>query len=436
LNLKRNNIIAGFVFMSCAFAIVTHSYYSAYQVSYANIFPMTDTDNDDCIENQHQQDADSKGLQPLVITFQKGDSLNRLLCENRVSAQEADKIIKAIRKKFGNITFQIGQEISLEFGGHINEITLSKLRFKHLTDAEIVITAQDNKQYLVEKEPFLLQKNLRFLSQKLESSFSVCAKEAGVPSKMIRTAILNLGNVVNLKNKNSTDDHFKFLYEVYCDKNGNFVKSGNILYLSIQVKNKEYFLYGFAKDGKNIEYYNHKGECTSIKSSLVRPLDGRVPITSKFNLTGRWHPIKGYKRAHKGVDYGACTGTPVLAAGDGVITQAGYASGFGNTITIMHNSGYKTVYAHLSKIKVKRGQYVKQRHHIGNVGSTGLSTGAHLHYEVLINNKHVNPLAVTKMPNFSLTGKDLNKFKQNIQKIKMEVKGKDIPTVYVTERKL
>ncbi|PIZ34202.1 MAG: hypothetical protein COY39_00865 [Alphaproteobacteria bacterium CG_4_10_14_0_8_um_filter_37_21] len=422
--------------MSCALAIVTHSYYSAYQISYPNIFSMHDTDNDDCAEDHHQPDVEPKGLQPLVITFQKGDSLNRILCENRVSAQEADKIIKAIKRKFGNITFQIGQELTLEFAGSINDIALSKLSFRHLTDAEIVITAQENKQYLVEKKPFLLYKDVRFLSQKLDSSFSVSAKESGVPSKMIRTAILNLGNVVNIKNKNSTDDHFKFLYEVYCDKNGNFVKSGNILYLSIRVKNKEHFLYGFAKDGKNTEYYNHQGECTSIKSSLVRPLDGRVPITSKFNLKGRWHPIKGYKRAHKGVDYGACSGTPVLAAGPGVITQAGYAGGFGNTITITHNSGYKTVYAHLSKIKVKRGQYVKQRHHIGNVGSTGLSTGAHLHYEVLINNKHVNPLSVTKMPNFNLTGTDLNKFKQNIQKIKMEIKSKDAPTVYVTERKL
>lgn len=422
--------------MSCALAIVTHSYYSAHQVNYANVFQVEDIDNDDCIGNQSAQDSQPQGLQPLVITFQKGDSLNRILCENRVSAQEANRVIKAINRKLGIITFQIGQEITLEFTGHINEITLSKLSFRYLSDSDIIITAQKNNQYEVERKPFVLQKDVRFLSQKLESSFSVSAKEAGVPSKMIRTAILNLGNIVNIKNKNSADDNFKFLYEVYCDKNGKFVKSGNILYLSIKVKNKEHFLYGFAKDGRNTEYYNHKGECTSIKSSLVRPLNGRAPITSKFNLKGRWHPIKGYKRAHKGVDYGACSGTPVLAAGDGVITQAGYAGGFGNSITITHKSGYKTVYAHLSKIKVQRGQYVKQRHHIGNVGSTGLSTGAHLHYEVLINNRHVNPLSVTKMPNFSLTGNELNKFKQTAQKIKMEIKNKDVPTVYVTERKL
>lgn len=421
--------------MSCALLIVTHSYYSSCQTNTLDCFSGDETDNDHCCDAVPYKD-DVTGMQPLVVTFQRGASLNRLLCENHVSAQDADRIIKAIKKKCGNLTFQVGQELVLEFTGTINNISLSKLSFNHLTDAEIVITAQENKQYLVEKKPLLLQKDIRFLSNKLESSFSASAKENGVPNKIIRTAALNLGNVVNVRTKNNADDHFKFLYEVYCDKSGKIVKSGNILYLSIQVKNKAHFLYSFAKDGKKIEYYNHKGECTSIKSSLVRPLDGRVPVTSPFSLTGRWHPIAGYKRAHKGVDYGARAGTPVLAAGDGVIIQAGYSGGYGNTITIMHNSGYKTVYAHLSKIKVKRGQYVKQRQYIGNVGSTGLSTGAHLHYEVLINNRHVNPLAVTKMPNFALQGNDLHKFKQNITKINLAVQKKDIPTVYITEGKL
>ncbi|HCU06888.1 MAG TPA: hypothetical protein DIC42_04835 [Holosporales bacterium] len=434
MRFKHSNIITGFVFMSCALFIVTHSYYSSLQTNTLNCFSGAEAGNDDCGDIDYKDEPTS--MQPLVVTFQRGDSLNRLLCENRVSEKDADRIIKAIKQKFGNLTFQVGQELVLEFTGTINDISLSKLSFNHLTDAEIVITAQENKQYLVEKKPFLLQKDVRFLSNKLDSSFSASAKENGVPNKIIRTAALNLGNVVNVRNKNSHDDHFKFLYEVYCDKNGKVVKSGNILYLSIQVKNKEHCLYGFAKDGKNTEYYNHKGECTSIRSSLVRPLDGRIPITSPFSLTGRWHPIAGYKRAHKGVDYGARTGTPVLAAGDGVIIQAGYSGGYGNTITIMHNSGYKTVYAHLSKIKVKRGQYVKQRQYIGNVGSTGLSTGAHLHYEVLINNRHVNPLSVTRMPNFALKGSDLNKFKQNITKINMDVKKKDIPTVYISEGKL
>jgi hypothetical protein len=141
--------------MSCALFIVTHSYYSSLQTNTIDCFSGNESDNDECGD---AAECKNEYTHPLVVTFQRGDSLNRLLCENRVSPQDADRIIKAIKQKCGNLTFQVGQELILEFTGTINDVSLSKLSFNHLTDAEIVITAQENKQYLVEKKAIVVAK--------------------------------------------------------------------------------------------------------------------------------------------------------------------------------------------------------------------------------------------------------------------------------------
>ena len=159
-----------------------------------------------------------------------------------------------------------------------------------------------------------------------------------------------------------------------------------------------------------------------MRGFIQTPLDARrIRISSGFNLKGRMHPIKGYCRAHKGVDFAASTGTPVIAAANGVVVQAGYSGGYGNKVAIQHANGYKTVYAHLQRIKVKKEERVKQRQLIGTVGSTGLSTGPHLHFELLSNNRHINPMSFKLMPFEKLSGKEFGVFKRYISAVREEI---------------
>ena len=209
---------------------------------------------------------------------------------------------------------------------------------------------------------------------------------------------------------------FKVMYEELYDYKDNFIKVGNIIYskvLSVNRNNLEMFY--FKDKNTNGEYYDIEGK--SIRKTLMRtPIDG-ARISSKFGK--RRHPILGYNKMHKGLDFAARSGTPIFAAGDGVIERANFYGGYGRYIRIKHNAEYKTAYAHLSKFakNIKRGNRVKQGSTIGFVGTSGKSTGPHLHYEVIFNNKQINPYNL-RMPEIAALKKgSLNAFQLEKSKI-------------------
>ena len=173
------------------------------------------------------------------------------------------------------------------------------------------------------------------------------------------------------------------MFEGYYDAKGKLVRSGDMLYAAVGIAGKPIAMYRYEDSEGTVEYFNAKGE--SVKKALLRtPVDG-AKITSGFGV--RFHPILGYTKMHKGIDFGVPTGTPIMAAGEGTVEEAGFHGSYGNYVRLRHGNGYGTAYAHMSRIApgIHSGKHVAQGQVIGFVGATGRATGPHLHYEVLIN---------------------------------------------------
>ena len=182
-------------------------------------------------------------------------------------------------------------------------------------------------------------------------------------------------------------DSFQIMYEVFLDDKKNVIETGNILYANLKLSGEDNSLYYF--DSKKSEgHYDKSGK--SVQKALMKtPING-ARLSSPFGM--RKHPIDGFNKMHRGTDFAAPMGTPIMASGNGVIKKAGWCGGGGNCVVIKHNSTYQTVYAHMSKFAkgIRKGTRVKQGQTIGYVGSTGKSTGPHLHYEVIVNGKKIN----------------------------------------------
>ncbi|MDC1155561.1 M23 family metallopeptidase, partial [Candidatus Pelagibacter sp.] len=182
-------------------------------------------------------------------------------------------------------------------------------------------------------------------------------------------------------------DGFQVMYEVFVDDNNKINGTGEVLFANLKLSGENFPLYYF--DGEGSEgHYDQNGK--SVKKALMKtPING-ARLSSPFGM--RKHPIDGFNKMHKGTDFAAPMGTPIMASGDGIVKKAGWCGGGGNCVVIKHNSTYQTIYAHMSKFAsgIRSGVRVKQAQVIGYVGSTGKSTGPHLHYEVVVNGKKVN----------------------------------------------
>ena len=195
----------------------------------------------------------------------------------------------------------------------------------------------------------------------------------------------------------------------------NKIEYNDINYALISINGKKLEYFKFLTDDGYTDYFNRDGK--NVKKSILKtPLDG-ARISSNFGM--RKHPISGYNKMHKGVDFAAPTGTPIYAGGNGIVEFIGNNGGYGKYIRIRHNNEYKTAYAHLSRYEkgISKGVRVNQGETIGYVGSTGNSTGPHLHYEILYQNKHINPLKLKLPSGKILTGKELQRFKNKYKKI-------------------
>jgi murein DD-endopeptidase MepM/ murein hydrolase activator NlpD len=216
---------------------------------------------------------------------------------------------------------------------------------------------------------------------------------------------------------------FSLFYDSYKDEESGLERPGELLYAKLLLEGTPYEVYRFQAPGDVPGYYTTTGEAVR-KALLKTPIDG-ARINSGFG--NRKHPILGYTKMHKGVDFAAPRGTPIMAAGDGIVEKCGPYSSYGNYICIRHNGSTKTAYAHLSRYAkgVHNGTKVRQGQVIGFVGATGRTTGPHLHFELIQNGKHVNPQKVTQFPATKLTGKALIAFKAFIDKIKKMKKEMD-----------
>jgi murein DD-endopeptidase MepM/ murein hydrolase activator NlpD len=258
---------------------------------------------------------------------------------------------------------------------------------------------------------------------------------AGVPVQIILAMIKTLSYDVDFQRDIQPGDTFEVMFEGLYDTKGKLVRHGDLLYAGLDLSGAEIQLYRYEDAQGTSDFFNAKGE--SVKKALLRtPVDG-AKITSGFGM--RNHPILGYSKMHKGIDFGVPPGTPIQAAGDGTVEMAGPNGAYGNYVRLRHGNGFATAYAHMSRIAqgVHTGRRVMQGQVIGFVGSTGRSTGPHLHYEVLQGNSHVNPMSIKVPTGVKLTGKDLDRFQ--VHKRQSDLLMASIPSathVAVTQGKL
>jgi murein DD-endopeptidase MepM/ murein hydrolase activator NlpD len=253
-----------------------------------------------------------------------------------------------------------------------------------------------------------LSRNLVRRSAEIESSLYIAATKSGVPSDILAEVIRIFSYDVDFQRDIQPGDSFDVVYQRFVDEDGAFVRAGEILYAAITLSGERRAVYRYRPQGGQADFFDENGQ--SVRKALLRtPLDA-VRITSRYG--SRNHPILGYTRMHRGVDFGASSGTPIYAAGAGTVVSRGANGPYGNYVRVRHTSQYDTAYAHMSRFAkgLQPGGRVKQGQVIGYVGSTGLATGPHLHYEVLVRGQQVNPLGVKMAAGTSLAGKELKSF--------------------------
>tara|TARA_Y100000741_G_scaffold34461_1_gene24346 strand:+ start:101 stop:1399 length:1299 start_codon:yes stop_codon:yes gene_type:complete len=275
---------------------------------------------------------------------------------------------------------------------------------------------ENDKTYISKIIEKNLIKRITFKEGVIKNSLYNAALKIGVqPNTIIEFARL-YGFQVDFQRDIWKNDSFQIIYEEFKSEDGSTIEIGNIIYANLNVQNTDLKLYKFEYEDK-IDYFDENGK--SIRKTLMKtPING-ARLSSSFGK--RKHPILGFTKMHTGTDFAAPKGTPIMASGDGIVIKSSWCGGGGNCVKIKHNSTYQTVYAHMSKFGrgIKKGVRVKQGQIIGYVGSTGLSTGPHLHYEVIENGKKINSQKLKLPSGKILKGKLRNTFEVN--RIKIDV---------------
>ncbi len=333
-------------------------------------------------------DVNKKEISIIKKKLSKKINLNKLITDQKIYFT-IDQTNDSIRE----FMFQISNK---------ERIVLTQDLEKKSFNEEIIFTKL--KKEIVYKENLILQ------------SLYKSAIDQKIPVNIILDFARVYGFQVDFQRDIRKKDKFQIMYEIFIDEKKKIIESGNILFANLILNGEDNSLYYFEKQG-SIGHYDKNGK--SIQKALMKtPING-ARLSSPFGM--RKHPIDGYNKMHKGTDFAAPKGTPIMASGSGVIKKAGWCGGGGNCVVIKHNSTYQTIYAHMSKFAkgIRNGTRVKQGQTIGYVGSTGKSTGPHLHYEVLINGKRVNSQTL-KLPSGKILKGDERKLFET-RKIKLDV---------------
>jgi len=352
------------------------------------------------------------------IYIRSGDTLSSIFYKQNIPVLEASSIIKAIKKLHPNLILHIGQKISLEYyiadNGESQEIVLKKAIIS-LGKAQFIEVSKANSDFIAKFVEVPLTQTLIRTSTKIKSNFVQAAKSLGLSNSNVNDLVKIYSHQIDFQRQIHKDDVLDIILEKYNTENGDFSHYGKVLYASLKLSGKEYSIYRYSHNDTDKAYFTSEGR--SVRSTLLKTPVPAARITSRFGK--RHHPILGYTKMHKGVDFGAPRGTKIMAAGDGTITRIGNNGAYGKFIQIRHNSTLSTAYAHASRFAkgLKRGSRVKQGQVIAFVGSTGRATGPHLHYEVRIKGKQVNPLSIKTSPGITLKGKKLDAFKSYKRKI-------------------
>ena len=377
-----------------------------------------------------QHGAGKPLIETQVLTAEKGETITSMLEDAGVSKADAAAIVEAIKPVYSPKKIRLGQQFKAVFGpttaadsvngtasdqpdAQIPDWDYSGRRLLSLSFAPSVdhlvnvhLTSPDN--YFAENIKRKLEERYEHAGANIDSSLYQAAVQAGIAPTMVVEIIRMFSYEVDFQRDMHPGDSFEVFFSNYVTEDGQPAKHGDIIAASLTLSGKTHLLYRFETADGDVEYFSPKGE--SAKSMLMKtPVDG-ARISSGFGA--RLHPILGYTRMHKGIDFAVPSGTPVMAAGSGKITFRGWAGEYGNMVLVDHGNGYSTAYAHLSRFAqgTRVGERVSQGEVMAFSGMTGLATGPHLHYEIRIHNNSVNPATVRVASGRKLEGKDLDAF--------------------------
>ena len=352
----------------------------------------------------------------ISYVIKNNDTVEKILKTFKIRNEDIRVItIKLKKKKLANINS--GRKLSLilkklEDGSN----TLVNLIYPINNTSSVEVRKSQN-DFLVKENILQLYKKEVVVKNIIKNNLYSSAVESGVEPNIIIEFARIFGFEVDFQRDIRKGDWFEILYEKFQDDNDKVRDTGKIIYASMYVNGEEINLYNFKYNDEE-EYYDIKGK--SITKSLMKtPING-ARLSSSFGM--RKHPILGYNKMHRGTDFAAPSGTPIMASGSGTVTRARWCGGGGNCIKIKHNSTYETIYAHMKSFAkgIREGRKVRQGQIIGYVGSTGLSTGPHLHYEVIVNGKKVNSQKLKLPSGKILKGEERKQFE--LDRIKIDLK--------------
>ena len=358
----------------------------------------------------------------ISVRVGRGETLSDILNRIGVSKSDSAKVIRSLRQVFRpsklrqgqviHVTFQTNEKIllnpKLTSPGNFLELSLLP-DFAHI----IVVRKNAEDDFSASYDDRQLTTQLAKASNTIKRSLFMAGKNVKVPDAILGELIRLYSWDVDFQREIRSGDRFELMYEQYYDTRGKLVHNGDIIYGLLELSGKKHPIYRHVTAKGEAEYFDEKGQST--KKKLMRtPIDG-ARLSSVFGR--RKHPILGYTKMHKGIDFAAPRGTPIYAAGNGTIQYAGRKGAYGNFVLIRHNATYSTAYAHLKNISTAKGRRVKQGQIIGHVGTTGRSTGPHLHYEIRRYGRQVNPLKVKLPSGRKLKGPELIAFHSDRMRI-------------------
>ena len=344
-----------------------------------------------------------------------GETFDKILENYSINKSEISKIKKSLEKKVNLNKLNTKQIIQFSLDKTNNKIV--EFTYQVSNTKKIYLKRSIEKDNFNEEILSIqLNKNIAYKENVIIQSLYKAASDQKIPANIIIEFAGIYGFQVDFQRDIRKQDKFQIMYEIFLNEKKEIIETGEILYANLKLSGQDNSLYYFDKK-ENEGHYDKNGK--SVKKALMKtPING-ARLSSPFGM--RKHPIDGYNKMHRGTDFAAPMGTPIMASGDGIIKKAGWCGGGGNCVKIKHNSTYQTVYAHMSKFArgIKPGVRVKQGQTIGYVGSTGKSTGPHLHYEVIVNGKKVNSQKLKLPSGKILTGKERKQFET--EKIKLDV---------------
>ncbi len=358
-------------------------------------------------------------LEPRYIVYNHkvklGETFDKILENYPISKEEIIAVKENLSKKININKLKTNQKIQITLDQTNNKI--KNLIFE-ISNTEKISLSRKNQDTKFNQEiiSLKLDKKIIYKENIILQSLYKSATDQNIPPNTIIEFARIYGFQVDFQRDIRKQDKFQIMYEVFIDENKKIIETGEILFANLKLSGQDNSLYYF-DEPDNEGHYDKNGK--SVQKALMKtPING-ARLSSSFGM--RKHPIDGFNKMHKGTDFAAPMGTPIMASGNGIVQKAGWCGGGGNCVKIKHNSTYQTIYAHMSKFArgIKSGVRVKQGQTIGYVGSTGKSTGPHLHYEVVVNGKKVNSQTL-KLPSGKILKGEIRKLFE-INKIRLDV---------------